>query len=398
MTTTPNPTPSPAGDAETEIERVVRAHLDREAAGVNPEAILARVHAAVLSNDGQPIETRQDYRDSDDSPVRPALGRKALWFAVGGVGVGVGSLVAACVVLFVLLSGGDPHDKPVVVGTPTSASDILELARATHTAPTDRRYDVRAEWDDAALNQLKLESAPQLSRLWTRGDQFYVETPDENNKTTAWGQSRNGQVWVAVNRKQVLVYDASEENAPIRKYSDLMSLRVLTMLNELLSEYDLQKEGTGTPGERIRIAATPKPTQSKESIRYQKVDLVIDPETMAIQSAVFKRKINGTVVGTLTFSLAENGTLADNAYDLHGHVDADYKLIDGTPPKHMGAHDLPGIPNPGPPAPNVQAKAPPANDPRTKLLEGILKGFKQSNNKHGGGSGRLQRSGFHRGW
>ena len=79
--------------------------------------------------------------------------------------------------------------------SPCSSASIRH-SRATHSAPTDRCYDVVAEWDPIPFQRLKIDPLVRRSRLWTRGDQFWIETPLPNGQVIAWGQTADGRVWV----------------------------------------------------------------------------------------------------------------------------------------------------------------------------------------------------------
>lgn len=324
--------PDPLPPDDHPIDRAVRAHLGREAAKVDARAVLAQVKAAAAT----PASARRGW---------------LRWAA----GIATGAAVAAGVALAFILGSG-PEPTPVAAETP---AELIEQAREAHAAPTDRCYEVTAEWDPAPLRRQKLEPIARRSKLWTRGDQFFIETVAPDGRTVAWGQARDGHVWAAPSRKRGLLYDPSEVGEPLARHCELMSLRVVTTLGELLQQYDLSRKDSGRPGEPIRIEARLRPSPAHP--RFRHVELELDPETKVIRSAALRREVNGETVGTLTFTLVETAELPDDRYDLRGHLDPDAVVLDGKPPPKL----------PGPPRPDPRAKF---RDEFLKRMQGRLKG------------------------
>jgi len=303
------------------LDRLVRDHLEQEAQSVDARAILGRARAGLAA---------------------PSTGSR-WWQAAGGALVGA---ALAAGVAFLFLVGG-----PKEVAAKETAAEVVEKARVVHSESTDRCYDVTAEWDPAPLRKVKLEPLVRKSKLWTRGDQFWIETVSPDGHAVAWGQTKDGKIWVTPTRKRGLVYDANEVGEPIAKYCELMSLRIVATLGELLESNELARRDDGLPGEPIRIEATLRPTTANPFPRFRQVELELDPDTKVVRSAVLKRMLNEEIVGTLTFKLIETTTLPDDAYEVTGHLDADHIILDGRP-KPLG---------------------PPRFDPRAKVRDEFLK-------------------------
>ena len=151
------------------------------------------------------------------------------------------------------------------------------------------------------------------------------------------------------NRKHAVVFDKNELNDPLARHCELMSLRVASTLGEVLEKYDLFRKDAGEPGEPIRIEADLRPGLLPGA-RIRKLELELEPGTKAVRKAVLHRYLNGAFEGTITFTLTETGTKADDFYTLKGHTDPRAAIHDGKP-----------LPNP------------PANNPRAKLREELLK-------------------------
>jgi hypothetical protein len=292
------------------IDDAVRRHLDAEAAKVDARAVLARVKAAT-------------------APAKPSGIRKAA--AIWVSGALTGGAVAAAVLLSFFLTA------PLPTARVATAAELVEQARETHAAPTDRCYDVVAEWNPDPLRKEKLEPIVQASRLWTRGDQFWISTKGQFGNKLEWGQDKAGKLWIALGPKRGLTYDPSEVGEPVQRYCDLMSLRVVSTLGDLLQGYDLKRRDGGKPGDPIRIEANLRPNPLNPNPKFGFVGLDLDPETKVIRKAVLNRQLNGEPVGTLTFTLAETGDLPDDQYEIRGHLDPDAVVLDGRfPPPGIG--------------------------------------------------------------
>ena len=299
-------TPTPNPDRDHPLDAAVRARLDAEAATVDAKAVLARVKAA------QTLATPSSHR--------------RVWLRRVMVGGGVAVAASLLVGLFLINPGTAPPEKTL------SAEEVVREAITAHEAtPTDRGYDAAADWELIPF-QARFRFAPftKQAKVWTRGDQFVVLSAVDDGPRWAWGQEQSGRVWIAPNRKHVIAYGKDDLNEPLAKFCELMSLRVVTTLGELLEKYDLFRKDGGKPGEPIRIEATLRPALFPGA-RIRKVELELDPATKVVRRAVLHRFLAGEPMGTLTFTLAETATQPDNFYTYQGHADANAVVHDGRP-------------------------------------------------------------------
>jgi hypothetical protein len=239
-------------------------------------------------------------------------------------GVGAGAAVAAGL-------GGLYFFGQAPLATPARAATAEELVREAkdvHARPADRCYDVTAEWTPALFQRLQLRPIVHTSRLWTRGDQFWIESGPDGAKT-AWGQDADGRVWVALNRKQGLTYEPAEAGEPVARYCNLMSLRVVSTLAEVLEKFELLRKDGGAPGEPVRIEATVRPSFLNRNPVFRSVALTLDPDTKVVRRAVLTRQANGETVATLTFTLVDTAPQPDESYGPRGHLDPDAEVLDG---------------------------------------------------------------------
>ena len=289
------------------LDALVRAHLDREAAAVDARAMLARVR-----------------------PVSPRTPTRRRWLAVAGVGAGLA--VAAGIGLF--LVGGPPVERTALA----SAAEVVREAKSVQeAAPTDRQYAVSAEWEVTPFQKrFPFRPISREATVWTRGDQFVVQSKFVDGGEWAWGQDAGGRVWIAPTRKRVLVFEADELAEPLTRFCELMSLRLASTLGELLEKHELARRDGGRPGEEIHIAARARTPAPGGVIRLDNVELFLDPTTKVVRRAVLAKQLNGETVGRVEFTLADTAAKPDEFYTPRGHTDADALTLDrkpGPPPK-----------------------------------------------------------------
>lgn len=308
------------------LDSAVRTHLDAEARAVDARRVLAGV------------KRRQSRRTV-------VVRRTFRWVSLGA------AAVAACLLVGLFLTGNTPVPSKTVSAEP-SAAELVQEAKTVHeTTALDRCFQVQADWD--------LKPGPgrlpptRNATVWTRGDQFVVLSAVDDGPPWAWGQQADGRVWLAPNKLHAIVFDKDELNDPLARFCELMSLRLVTTLGEVLEKYDLFRKDHGAPGEPIRIEATLRPAVFPLA-RFRQVELELDPDTKAVRSAVLHRYAAGVYEGKISFTQTETGTKPADFYTLDGH----------TLPRRV-VHD--GKPMPMPPVPN----------PRAKLREELLKKWQQ---------------------
>ncbi len=310
------------------LDSAVRSHLDAEAGKVNAARVLAGVKAR---RSRRTVVIRRTFR----------------WVSLGTAGV------AVCLLVGLFLTGNTPApDKKA--SAVASAAELVQEAKTVHeTTVTDRCFQVQADWD--------LKPGPgrmpptRNATVWTRGDQFVVLSAVDDGPPWAWGQQADGRVWLAPNKMHAIVFDKDEVNDPLARFCELMSLRLVTTLGEVLEKYDLFRKDGGQPGEPIRIEATLRPGVIPLA-RFRQVELELDPDTKAVRSAVLHRYLAGQYEGKISFTQTETGTKPADFYTLDGH----------TLPRRI-VHDGKPMFNPPPPP------LPPPPNPRAKLREELLK-------------------------
>ena len=325
---------------EHPVDRAVREHLEREAAKVDAPAMLAKVRANLPA----PI------RVHDPGPTRRA------WLR--GTAIGTGGAIAAGVGIYVVLGGTGPVEPKML-----SASEWIRAAKTAHeTEKTDRCYDVVADWDVTPFQKrFPFRPIAKRAKLWTRGDQFYVEATFADGFPVKWGQERTGRVWILPRPDRVLVYEPDDLAEPLARFCEMMSLRLVSTLADLLEKYDLKRETAG-PDEPIRIEANPRGNPNSPLPRLSNVMIELDPKTKIVRKAVLTRAMNGETIGSIEFALLETAALDEKKYEYRTHAAANHQVIDGPRP--------PLVP-PAQPLPRFD----PRNDARARFRDDWLKGW-----------------------
>jgi hypothetical protein len=276
-----------------DVEGLVRAHLDRHSERIDPRPLFARIAA------GLPAEA---------APIVAGGWSRGPWRWVGV------AAVAASVALWAALSWQDR--KALARG-----ETVVREARQAHQMPIDRCYLVEVRRESPAAAELT-PTAPQVrvTRLWTRGDRFWVEStrPDQR---WAWGRDQANRFWIAFGPHTAARLEADEVPDWLNLYCDLHSLHVEQLLGDVLGRFDLAREASppGSDASTIRVVARARVVFPRVP-SIESADLEIDAETRVIRRMVVRRSWNGQPFATVTYRLAETDALDPSAYQIEGHL------------------------------------------------------------------------------
>ncbi|MBL8796469.1 MAG: hypothetical protein JNM56_21395 [Planctomycetia bacterium] len=274
---------------EDPVDQLVRAYLHQRTDG-DAAAGLRRIHATL---------------HAAPPPARP---RRRGWWA------------AAAVVLLVL--AGSLYLTPARANPAT----LVRQAQQVHALPVDRCYLVETRLEPGSADaRHPLWSASRQTRLWTRGDRFWIESGPPQRRWN-WGRADDGKVWLAVSPNRGLRFDAGETPEALANLCDVYSMRIETLLGEVLAAFDLHLED-GEPGSD-RIRAAPRPERPHPTVRGVQLD--IDAETKVLRHVVIARAFRGRAPTTTTFTLIDTQTFDDARYQLEGHLTAPYQIYSRT--------------------------------------------------------------------
>jgi hypothetical protein len=276
------------------VDALVRSHLSSQAESVDPVRILA--------------EVKRRRRKKSPSFFRGTLFRRGA------------ALTAAAAVLALAFLGGR-----TVGPSAARAETIVREAKAAHALPVDRCYLVQwtPEPEAALLSRL---AHPRELRLWTRGDRFWLESTNPDRRWAS-GLDDQGAVWLALGRRSGLRYQLDEAPEPVALTCEVCCLRVESLLDEVLSGFDLRREESDPGAATYRIRAEPKPGGARPGLRGALLE--IDAESRVLRRLVLQRTHQGKPLAVVTFTLLETGSSPDSDYQLEGHLDADAPVLTG---------------------------------------------------------------------
>lgn len=156
--------------AKIEIEALVRARLEREAEQIDPRPLFQKIEVSLASST-QPVVPLVKARRSG----------RVFWKWMGAA--------AAVAAALVVVAGLVLQNR-----TALARGDlVVREARRAHTMPVDRCYLVEVRRESSMAAELS-PASPQvrLTRLWTRGDRFWVESVHPKNGGRGAVMSRTG--------------------------------------------------------------------------------------------------------------------------------------------------------------------------------------------------------------
>jgi hypothetical protein len=282
---------------ETPLDRAVRARLDAEAQGVKTEQLLAGVRQRLAA----------------DSVV-PARGRRRWILAAAGV-LAASVLVTA----FLLIPGGSIQASP---------RQVVERARATHQRPTDRCYAVRVEMPPDVRKQFPRFDFDRESRIWTRGDRYFVELPNGHG---VWGRDEMKRVWFVPSPDGGARFDDSEVPAVFREFLSIRAVNLAELLDEVLAECDLSwASNVDVPDDLRRVYAVSR--EPARSLRGAVID--VEKGTNTVRRLALDRQMfrDPRSKASVIFTLVDTSPQPIERYSAEGHLNAGAPIYDGNQP------------------------------------------------------------------
>jgi hypothetical protein len=138
----------------------------------------------------------------------------------------------------------------------------------------------------------------------------------------------HGRIWVARSPREGVRYEANEAEMPVwlALMCDVCSMRLETLLDDVLTDFDLHREQAApaaTAGTHA-IRAELKPGHPHPTLRAALLE--IDAESRVVRRVVLWRTHQGEPLTTVTFTLLETGVQSDDSYQLEGHLQPDAKI------------------------------------------------------------------------
>ncbi|MBL8851182.1 MAG: hypothetical protein JNG89_15990 [Planctomycetaceae bacterium] len=299
-------------DDSGHIDRLVREHLDRQAAAMDTAGLLESIRSGIPAAEvGAPVRASRAGGHSTPRPLR----RKWLWPA----GMALGLIVA--------FLGGRYL-------TPAAASPTLLLreVQAVHSRAVDHFYQVQFAPDPRFTNPDNPMDRPTDNTLWTRGDRFWCDCALGDHRL-AVGRDESGRLWCAPSRsKGILLPSRESEISPeFRLICAINSMSIPRLVDDVLDGFELHAEvsSRGTAAETSVIWARLKPGQTHRLISSAVME--VDANSDIVQRLVLWIVKDGHPHGTVTYTLVESTVHDDQQYRLSAHIDADAEIVDQSP-------------------------------------------------------------------
>jgi len=289
---------------EIDIEALARARLERDAERFDPRPLFRKIQ-----------ETLSRSRSARALVPAARRSRRVVWKWAGVTAAAAAVLIG---VLALLLQNR----------TALARGDIVvRQAKQAHTMPVDRCYLVEVRRESSIAAELS-PATPQvrLTRLWTRGDRFWVESA-RTEQRWAWGRDEDNRFWIAFGPHTAVSMEAGEVPYGLSVYCDLHALNVEKLLGDVLNRFDVTRETKADDDEpsTIRIHATAR-AMPRQYPGIQTVNLEIDAETRVVRRMVVRRTLNGLPFATGTYTLAETDSIDPDLYLLEGHLTAPFEI------------------------------------------------------------------------
>ena len=297
----------PATYAPDDLERLLHDHLGRQADRLDVQPMHERIRATLAAE--QPFAAA--------SPVRRSY-RWVRWAA--------GMTVAACLVVGGLVVFWNT-EQPLRA----SPQALLQETQKTLHQPVYRCYLVEVQRETNSADESNPFIGPaRQTRLWTRGDRFWIETtfPNMPARRNFWGRDEQGTIWMTFGPFEGVLFKPDETPRWLSSYSDLCSMQPDKLIAEVLRDFDLHREDAPAGSPIHVIKADLKPGRWHPALKGAILEL--DAETKVLRRVVLQRVSPGGNL-TTTYTLVETKSQDEIQYPLDGKegkrefYTADYK-------------------------------------------------------------------------
>src|SRR5262249_45593884 len=154
-------------------------------------------------------------------------------------------------------------------------------AQRVHALPLDRCYAIETQLEPALMDCYRVLPVQRRARLWTRGDRFWMESL-QGNRAWSMGRDELGRIWFASARGAGFRFEANEVPEPLRMACELRSMRIESLLRELLADFDLREEPCpwGSAGATRVVRARLKPDRQRA---LRAVTMEMDAQTNVLK-------------------------------------------------------------------------------------------------------------------
>lgn len=265
----------------------VRRRMDRAAEGVDPRPLFERIRPG-------------------PSPAAPPARALPRW---------VGPLLTMAAAVGLVLLGGWFFEPARGHAGPR---ELLAATQEVHRLPIDRCYLVDVRRSPQVTDLFPNAPLLQTSRLWTRGDRFFL-VPGDGRIGRAWGRDENGNLWIAPTPRAGVRVESREIPAALATMLEMHTLRVDQVLGEVLQHFDLTRVEEADEG--LATSETVRAVPRRGAFAFIRwATLEVDRETKVLRRLVIARGPFGKAPSITTYTLVETRALETARYSLEGHL------------------------------------------------------------------------------
>lgn len=284
------------------VDDLVRQHLDAQAASADVRRLRERL-ADSLTAETVPFSASPKPKSSTQADSRRVSPSKssgsARWIRV------ITTLTVSALVLAAFLLG---RFESTVDASP---AELLRAAQETHAGPIERVYLVKVE---RAVFPAPSFALPTEARVTVLGDRFRVEM-NRGERRMQWGRDAAGTVWMVTHFGRGLQIAPSEAGPGLEQLSDIYSLNLETLLDDVLAHCRLEREDSSPSVHRI-VAKAVRPGRGG----IVAAEIEVDRETKAIRKLVIERNRPQRWGMKVTFSLTDSQVADESQYSIEGHL------------------------------------------------------------------------------
>lgn len=282
------------------LDDLMRQHMEQRASALDVRRLRERIQDSLLNEPTIAMESL---------PAAPAVQKRQFssrWVRA------ITTLTVSALLFAAFLLG---RFESTVEASP---ADLLRAAMETHAGPVERVYLVTVE---RAAFPAPAFALPTEARVSVLGDRFRVEM-NRGERRMLWGRDATGTVWMVTHFGRGLQIAPSEAGPGLEQLSDIYSLNLETLLDDVLAHCRLEREDSSPSVHRIRANAV-RPGRGG----IVAAEIEVDRETKAIRKLVIERNRPQRWGMKVTFRLTESQAADESQYAIEGHLPKNARVM-----------------------------------------------------------------------
>lgn len=290
-----------AKEPTVSLDELMRQQLERKASSVNVVRLRERIQDSLRNE-----STIAAAEEQGSSPAVRKRQFSSRWVRA------ITTLTISAMLLSAFLLG---RFESAVEASP---ADLLRAAMETHSGPVERVYLVTVE---RAVFPAPALALPTEARVSVLGDRFRVEM-NRGERRMQWGRDASGTIWMVTHFGRGLQIAPSEAGPGLEQLTDIYSLNLETLLDDVLAHCRLEREDSSPSVHRIRASAI-RPGRGG----IVAAELEVDRETKAIRKLVIERNRPQRWGMKVTFRLTDSQAADESQYAIEGHLPKNARIM-----------------------------------------------------------------------